>query len=99
MMLNAAPRKHLDRDACGKAASYGLCHPGAYSSTQPALRRRLAGRPSSDRDYDAGPERRQGGSRAHLLAWLGSEENTHLCGQVVFVDGGSDAVIRGDSIW
>jgi NAD(P)-dependent dehydrogenase (short-subunit alcohol dehydrogenase family) len=36
---------------------------------------------------------------ARLLAWLGSEENTHLCGQVVFVDGGSDAVIRGDSIW
>lgn len=36
---------------------------------------------------------------ARLLAWLGSEENTHLCGQVVFVDGGSDAVIRGDSTW
>ena len=36
---------------------------------------------------------------AHLLAWLGSVENTHLCGQVVFVDGGSDVVIRGDSTW
>jgi NAD(P)-dependent dehydrogenase (short-subunit alcohol dehydrogenase family) len=36
---------------------------------------------------------------ARLLAWLASEENTHLCGQVVFVDGGSDAVIRGDSVW
>jgi NAD(P)-dependent dehydrogenase (short-subunit alcohol dehydrogenase family) len=36
---------------------------------------------------------------ARLLAWLVSEENSHLCGQVVFVDGGSDAVIRGDSIW
>jgi len=36
---------------------------------------------------------------AHLLAWLGSDENTHLCGQVVFVDGGGDAVIRGDSTW
>ncbi|WP_159809182.1 SDR family oxidoreductase [Cellulomonas citrea] len=36
---------------------------------------------------------------ARLLAWLGSEENTHLCGQVVFVDGGSDVVIRGDSTW
>lgn len=34
-----------------------------------------------------------------LLAWLCSEENTHLCGQVVFIDGGSDAVIRGDSTW
>ncbi len=36
---------------------------------------------------------------ARLLAWLVSEENTHLCGQVVFVDGGSDVVIRGDATW
>jgi NAD(P)-dependent dehydrogenase (short-subunit alcohol dehydrogenase family) len=36
---------------------------------------------------------------ARLLAWLGSEENTHLCGQVVYVDGGSDVVLRGDTVW
>ena len=36
---------------------------------------------------------------AELLTWLGSPANTHLCGQVVFVDGGSDVVIRGDSTW
>ena len=36
---------------------------------------------------------------AYLLAWLTSEENAHLCGQVVFIDGGSDAVMRGDSTW
>ena len=36
---------------------------------------------------------------ADLLAWLVGEENSHLCGQVVFVDGGSDAVIRGDATW
>lgn len=36
---------------------------------------------------------------AKLLAWLISEENSHLCGQLIFVDGGSDAVIRGDSTW
>ncbi|MGN6442458.1 MAG: SDR family oxidoreductase [Arthrobacter sp.] len=36
---------------------------------------------------------------ARLLAWLNSEENTHLCGQIVYVDGGSDAVLRGDSVW
>lgn len=36
---------------------------------------------------------------ARLLAWLAGPENSHLCGQVVFVDGGSDAVIRGDSVW
>lgn len=36
---------------------------------------------------------------ADLLVWLGSEANTHLCGQVIYIDGGSDAVIRGDSVW
>ncbi|MGM0385781.1 MAG: SDR family oxidoreductase [Actinomycetota bacterium] len=36
---------------------------------------------------------------ARLIAWLTSEENTHLCGQVVFVDGGSDVVIRGEGTW
>jgi len=36
---------------------------------------------------------------AYLLTWLTSEENAHLCGQVVFIDGGSDAVLRGDSTW
>lgn len=36
---------------------------------------------------------------ARALAWLGGEENTHLCGQIVYVDGGSDAVLRGDSVW
>jgi hypothetical protein len=36
---------------------------------------------------------------AYLLAWLTSGENAHLCGQVVFIDGGSDVVIRADSIW
>ena len=36
---------------------------------------------------------------AYPLAWLASEENTHLCGQTVFVDGGSDVVLRGDTVW
>lgn len=36
---------------------------------------------------------------AYLLAWLTSVENAHLCGQIVFIDGGSDAVIRGESNW
>lgn len=36
---------------------------------------------------------------AALLAWLGSVENTHLCGQIVYVDGGSDVVLRGDAVW
>jgi NAD(P)-dependent dehydrogenase (short-subunit alcohol dehydrogenase family) len=36
---------------------------------------------------------------AYLLTWLVSEKNSHLCGQVIFIDGGSDALIRGDSTW
>lgn len=36
---------------------------------------------------------------AHLLGWLGSVENSHLCGQIIYIDGGSDAVMRGDAIW
>ncbi|SDS79057.1 SDR family oxidoreductase [Microterricola viridarii] len=36
---------------------------------------------------------------AGLLAWLTSEENTHVTGQTIYVDGGADASIRGDDIW
>jgi NAD(P)-dependent dehydrogenase (short-subunit alcohol dehydrogenase family) len=36
---------------------------------------------------------------AQLLTWLGSEANTHLCGQIVFIDGGFDVIARGDSAW
>ncbi len=36
---------------------------------------------------------------APLLEWLTSAENTHVTGQVVFVDGGADAVLRGDRTW
>lgn len=36
---------------------------------------------------------------ASLIAWLTSTDNTHLCGQVIFIDGGSDVLIRGDSTW
>jgi len=36
---------------------------------------------------------------ARLLAWLASEENTHLAGQTIYVDGGSDAAIRGPHVF
>jgi len=36
---------------------------------------------------------------APLLAWLVGESNTHVTGQVIFIDGGADAVVRGDAVW
>jgi NAD(P)-dependent dehydrogenase (short-subunit alcohol dehydrogenase family) len=36
---------------------------------------------------------------AYLLVWLASLENTHTTGQTIYIDGGSDAVLRGDDIW
>lgn len=36
---------------------------------------------------------------ARLLAWLASEENTHVAGQTIYVDGGAEATLRGDDVW
>lgn len=36
---------------------------------------------------------------AQLLAWLTSPENALTTGQVIHIDGGSDALLRGDDIW
>ena len=33
---------------------------------------------------------------AHALAWLVGEENSHITGQVVYVDGGAEASLRGE---
>jgi NAD(P)-dependent dehydrogenase (short-subunit alcohol dehydrogenase family) len=36
---------------------------------------------------------------ASLLVWLTSAENAFVTGQVIFADGGNDAVVRGDNVW
>ena len=36
---------------------------------------------------------------AYLLRWLTSKENTHVTGQTIYIDGGSDAVLRGENVW
>jgi NAD(P)-dependent dehydrogenase (short-subunit alcohol dehydrogenase family) len=36
---------------------------------------------------------------AHLLIWLASVENTHVTGQTIYIDGGSDAALRGENVW
>ena len=36
---------------------------------------------------------------ATLLAWLTSEDNAHLCGQIICIVGGSDTGLQSDSVW
>jgi NAD(P)-dependent dehydrogenase (short-subunit alcohol dehydrogenase family) len=36
---------------------------------------------------------------AHLLAFLVHPNTTTITGQVVFIDGGADCVLRGDDVW
>jgi NAD(P)-dependent dehydrogenase (short-subunit alcohol dehydrogenase family) len=45
-------------------------------------------------NYHAKPE-----TIAALLAWLVSEENTHVTGQTIYIDGGAEAKLRGDDIF
>lgn len=33
------------------------------------------------------------------LTWLVDPANTHITGQVIFVDGGAEATLRGDGVW
>ena len=36
---------------------------------------------------------------ASMICWLAGTSNRRTTGQCVFVDGGADALIRGDDIW
>ncbi len=36
---------------------------------------------------------------APLLVWLASAENSMVTGQVIFIDGGCEAITRGDKVW
>jgi NAD(P)-dependent dehydrogenase (short-subunit alcohol dehydrogenase family) len=39
------------------------------------------------------------GAAAELLAFLASEANGHMTGQTIFIDGGADVALRGDTVW
>jgi len=43
---------------------------------------------------DARPE-----EMAELLLWLASPANSVMVGQVIFIDGGAEATVRGDTLW
>jgi NAD(P)-dependent dehydrogenase (short-subunit alcohol dehydrogenase family) len=36
---------------------------------------------------------------AELLLWLTSPENSMMVGQILFIDGGAEATVRGDTLW
>jgi NAD(P)-dependent dehydrogenase (short-subunit alcohol dehydrogenase family) len=36
---------------------------------------------------------------AELLLWLASPANSLMVGQILFIDGGAEATVRGDSLW
>lgn len=38
-------------------------------------------------------------SVANALIWMTSVENTHMAGQVVYVDGGAEVTLRGEDVW
>jgi len=65
---------------------------------------RLFADPDKKRAIEAGSPMPLGGpfeplAAAQLLAWLASEQNGHMTGQTIFIDGGADVVLRGDSTW
>ncbi|SMG49123.1 SDR family oxidoreductase [Paraburkholderia susongensis] len=68
------------------------------------LLKRLFDEPETRKRISAGTPMPLGGpyeprAAAELLAWLASEQNGHMTGQTIFIDGGADVMIRGDSVW
>lgn len=68
------------------------------------LLERLFADPATKERINAGSPMPLGGpyppaAAAELLAWLTSEENGHMTGQTIFIDGGADVILRGDSTW
>jgi len=68
------------------------------------LLKRLFDDPGTRQRIEAGSPMPLGGpyepvAAAELLAWLAGEQNGHMTGQTIFLDGGADVALRGDSTW
>jgi NAD(P)-dependent dehydrogenase (short-subunit alcohol dehydrogenase family) len=62
--------------------------------SDPVVRRSLDSVMPMPIGRDAAPE-----EIGELLCWLASPANSMMVGQIVFIDGGADATVRGDSVW
>jgi len=68
------------------------------------LLQRLFDDPETKRAVSAGTPMPLGGpyqpiAAAEFLAWLSGAQNGHMTGQTIFIDGGADVIIRGDTTW
>lgn len=94
-------RTAITTDWAGAGIPLNAIAPGVVST--PMMAAALASQEGRDQVAAAVPTPLNGfadaTAPARLLAWLASDENTHVTGQIVFIDGGSDASVRGDRVW
>jgi NAD(P)-dependent dehydrogenase (short-subunit alcohol dehydrogenase family) len=94
-------RTAVSEDWAGAGIPLNAIAPGLVRTE---LLERLFADPATKDRINAGSPMPLGGpyppvAAAELLAWVTSEENGHMTGQTIFIDGGADVVLRGDSTW
>lgn len=95
-------RRHaVDSEWAGAGIPLNAVAPGLVRTE---LLKRLFEDPATERRIQEGSPMPLGGpyepvAAADLLSWLASEKNGHMTGQTIFLDGGADVVLRGDSTW
>jgi NAD(P)-dependent dehydrogenase (short-subunit alcohol dehydrogenase family) len=94
-------RNAVSAEWAGAAIPLNAIAPGLVKTD---LLARLFEDPETERRISAGSPMPLGGpyepvAAAELLSWLTSEKNGHVTGQTIFIDGGADVVLRGDSTW
>lgn len=94
-------RNAVNNDWAGAGIPLNAIAPGLVRTE---LLDRLFADPATKDRINAGSPMPLGGpyepvAAAELLAWLTSEENGHVTGQTIFIDGGADVVLRGDATW
>lgn len=94
-------RNAVSDDWAGSGIPLNAIAPGLVRTD---LLQRLFADPATKDRINAGSPMPLGGpyepiAAAELLAWLSSEVNGHMTGQTIFIDGGADVVLRGDTTW